>query len=580
MTDEHIERLREGDTLWPLARGIAQGILYPRACDSGAKCVLARYKSTAAPHVVRVNKLLHDYAGAKDESVPTALTSHGTLVAWFEQANVRLGKIAAYLESQFNALRGETGDFRKRSLLPNWTIDVYLDRINRALIAYEFVGQAGTGDGFNLDALSNLVLEGLRTNRTYDLAHVRSLVELVDEWLKKQQKRDEDIARIGDMIAQQCQQIVENARLDFDALQNGSVIDMLMLEHSRQERKGMLDVMVKYSAPYFPLEMQRLAQMVDNYCPAFDNLLGCGAGEIVGVSDQNKAELIAELQDISNSQGHGLDGNLHSTLEAEKSSLILCREVWGLPLLYYASLGTVYEAYEEDIQRADEYHIDWRETSENLPDIRVIDPQVYESIRENVEHVLFLMIVGIINCDAQGTYCISVDDWLGLGTDRFPLGSRLSRIIKKACEQQAIRNQMEKDRVDWEDKAAAKKWAMVYASCVLTYQHARTRVNWANTPQSFPLRNCFQILLEKVQQHLSDDQAGSLWHEFLRPKSASRDGAEAEAQFKATYQWLVDAGILCRVSPFVPIYQVDWRGLDQVELPAAGPRLQVKPPIE
>jgi hypothetical protein len=563
-------RLAEADTVYFPARKLAQRIEFPRACDRCQSFIVSGYKRTTAPIVRQLVQKVSNYVGAKDERKSPELEHHGTLCEYLENAGEQLKKIVTRLEERFTQSREEGGTDRTQSLFPTtWDESKYDDQINRALVSYGEIGPNASGSGFDWEKLADLVFAQLRADQPRDFSEARLLTDLLDYWFSKHQRAEKDIVRIAEMLATACRSVLYKAKLNLAAFYEGSVIDLLTINYKELERKRKLERFLRASAPYLPLDMQAQANMTRNYRPVFDNLLGKKAGDIPNTSAANEAELIEELDAYSQEIGGEIDGEVKSKLDGEKSALVLCREVWGVPLQYYSFLGTLHDVYSRAGRGVDECHINHNESWEDLPDVRVIDPEVYEQIRDNVEHVLFAMIKGTITCRKDGAYIVKVPDRFA-GVDTFRVGSRISRIIKKACEERAIREHLQRDRATWEQEASPKQWAIAFASALQTYEYSKREIKKDTDKHSSPLRNCFTMLLDRFQRQLMQTDEGRRWYDYLRrPNESERDFEQLMARHEAVFREIIDQQkVLFRASEHVPIYEVNWNRLDNLTLPA------------
>ena len=562
--DAPLKRMEEADGILIPAKRIAQRIEFGRACEWSETHTLAKYDFAAASHISRMMQRANNYLGSKDEVKPPELQNHTTLYEYFESATKQLERIITTLAERFEQTSQEEDNERNQSLFPsNWSPEKYDDQINRALISYSVVGAApGDEQRFDLDKLSEQVLAQLRDDNPRQFEDVRTLTNLIDYWFDNHLQSDNDILKLTETIARACRAILFKAGLDLSAFFEGSVIDQLMIEYKEDERRHKLTRLVRAAAPYLTLDIQSQASMTNNYQPIYNNLLGKRAGDINRSAD-NETELLGEVTELARDLDRRAEWKL-SSLDAEKTTIVLCREVWGIPLQYYDKLGFLHDAYRQT-RDVDSCHIDYRHSWEDLPDVRNVDPHIYSHIRDNVDNILFAMIRGTITCRKDdGAFIVKVPDKFS-GVDIVKVGSRLARIIRKVCEEEAVREFLQKDRVEWEDKATVKHWAAVYASALLTYEISRKEIEQEDDKRSAPLRNCFRMLLTRFRRRLMEEgPEGERWIERLRSPNGVQSDIDRDRQ-QAVYDRLLSSGLLFRSSEDVPVHEVDADKLDELD---------------
>ncbi|HND54018.1 MAG TPA: hypothetical protein PLV92_16520, partial [Pirellulaceae bacterium] len=440
----------------------------------------------------------------------------------------------------------------------------YDDQIGRALIGYPEVGkQAGTS-AFDWDRLHAQVLRLVKTEGPQELRGVSTLTQLIDRWFQLSATSDEEVKKIAETIAAACRKVLHAAQLNLADFFDGSVIDLMMVNLNSAERNSKIQNILKFSAPYLPLDLQNQATMTANYRPVADNLMGKKRGESPRSAANEAAldQLIeSELQRLSGMR----DGEINRT-DGSPSSLVLCREVWGVPLQYYLDLNRLYAVYQNSGRDRNESHINFRESEEELPDIRAIDPRVYEKIRDGIEYVLYAMMRSTVTC-RDGSYIVKVPDRFG-NMNTFAVGSRVSRIIKRCCESDAIREHLRRDQEEWERSATPKQWAALFASAWATYQDTSHLIRDQAAGVSPPLRNCFQLLLDRIIAHLNETQEGRQWFDALRVRTReNKDSTESIQAYEKLFAELKSRKVLFRAIAHVPIYEINWDALDEIRLP-------------
>jgi hypothetical protein len=241
--------------------------------------------------------------------------------------------------------------------------------------------------------------------------------------------------------------------------------------------------------------------------------------------------------------------------------MVLCREMAGFPLQYYAFLEQLDGSYHSPGlgRSVDECHINYHDTWEDLPDIRLIEDRGYADIRDNIELVLLAMILGDITVE-DGVFSVKVPDPMGIGVLHFRLGTRINRIIKHSCEKRGVRSYISQRWEEWTKRATVRDWAALYASVQQTYREISTRVyNVGGQNFSPPARNCFRLLVETVGQKMGARPEAQQVHQVLDPRNRHPGYADLFAE--------ISTKCLRRVSPHLPIFQIDEARVAELALP-------------
>ena len=85
-------------------------------------------------------------------------------------------------------------------------------------------------------------------------------------------------------------------------------------------------------------------------------------------------------------------------------------------------------------------------------------------------------------------------------------------------------------------------------------------------------------MLTRLQDRLKETAEGAQWFELLRARDAAKDAPDLVARYEQTYAHLVSSGLLFKASQYVPIYEVDWDKLAQLQLPTAARSLDGETP--
>ena len=561
-------RLEEADSLWFPARSLAQKIEFPRACDSCRASGLGKYRTAATPFVQTLMANVREYIGEKGKQRPNMLEHHGTLYDWLERAEEQLRKIGECLQKRFAAFRSESGSDRSQLLSPTtWTESNYNNQINRQLAIDPDIGPDAGGSGFNWSKLEERFFAQLKADRPHDFDQtMSSLMAFLDRWDERREHGEEAIKTIAETLAASCRNLLSKVALNLEEYYAGCVIDLLEIGCKSPERRERIDKFVRTSEPYLPMNVQVQAVVAGGYRPEPSNLLGLKKGDIVGASDANQEKLERDIDGWARDVGADL-ANV-AKLTNVKTSLVICREVWGVPLQFYDNIENLHQAYMERGRDVEFCHIDYHRTWEALPEIRAIKPEVYEAISQHVDDAIFAMMRGRVSYRQEDkSYIVRVPNFVGGGANTYPLGSRISRIVKKICEEERIRNFLHEDRAEWEStKASPKRWAMLYASALWTYDSTQKEFVVGGPDDVSPLRNVIRALLMRFQRQLTRTEEGACWLKFLR--LPDHEDQEACTRWKVLYEDLVDKKkVLVCASEFVPIYEVNWDAADKYEMP-------------
>lgn len=562
---EILERLREADQVpWP-AKSLAQRIEFPRAAEQIEQWVVSAYRKCSAPYIQNIVRTVGTYIDRRDEPAPE-LATHGTLKEYYQKVQTFLEQLGDRLHERFEQTCREEGNNRRQSLFPTWAPEAYDVKIAEALLANDKISNAeGSHQPFPFDRRS-LEAEVAAHLKLIDPEYtdVSSFSSLLEHWFHNHEANDEGVARVAEAIGIACRNLLEGSLKLGEAFADGHVIDLLFQQFSQDDRLRRARLLAACSAPYLP-SSDEVEREANNFKPEFRSVFGRRAGDKGNVSVRNASALEGEVRKESQVL-KGIKGTIDQVMDTDSTALVICREVCGVPLQYYAFLNQMHHAYHNQLEGSDrsidECHINWHDSWEDLPDVRSISSDVYAQIRNNVDEVLFAIIIGTIFVD-DGIFYVKVDDKY-LGTDMLRLGKRINRIIKHACEKPEVREHLQKQRVQWSQDAnkTPAKWAAVYASALQTYEDSRTVIKADERPQSPPIRNCFKLLMSMILEHLQVTDDGKLWAKFLREASEGKvHGNELFTKLQGELK------LLQRVTEVVPIYAVNWSNLDKLQLP-------------
>lgn len=560
-------RLVEANELYAPARTLGQKNTFDGACDATKAEIIDGYRGTAARHVHRVITKVREYIGKRGEGRPADLDRHGTLTDYFQEAETQLGKIGDQLQQRFREFSRQDDSDRCQILSPNWTEQNYYDILMAALGACTIVNP-NSSPRFEWALLEEQVFNELREENPQEYRSLASLTDLLDYWFDRRMTGEDAVKTIAETLANACRRfLTQRVGLNLSEYHNGCVTELLEVSCRADERRRRLEKLVRSSAPFLPLSTP--AELDPRGRPKFSNLIGAKCPNNIPGAVQRQTSVMGEMAALA--QNENADLGQPEPQPAEESSLLVCREVWGIPLQFYSYLNSLHEAYMERVSQntADECHINYNETWEDLPDPRPIHPDRYEQIEYNVEHAIFARMIGKIRSERQDdrtSYFVRVPGHVGFVDIR--LGSRIGRILMKACEDDRIWQYLRRVRNEWEDEAEKqpKKWALVYASALMTLDS--TQADFSDPKTISPLRNCMTAMVKNFQRQLSATDEGQRWLAYLRLPTEDRQ--ELKDAWNALYAKIVnDWKILVCESAQVPIYEVNEAAAEHLKLPDA-----------
>ena len=331
-------RLEEADSLWPPARKLAQRIEFPRALPTCEARVLGMYRTAAAPLVGTLMAGVRQYIGQENVPRPDNLDKHGTQYEWLAAAEEQLDKIGEHLRKRFADFTQQSGSDRSQLLSPKWSEKDYNEQINKQLANAQGIGYDAAGKCFHWANFERKFFTQLLADRPRDFGpNMANLAALLVRWFKRQ-----GTCSTGDRS--DCRdpgrclpRVSPEGGVESRGYYRGCVIDLLEIG-CPTERPERIDRFICTSEPYLPMEIQMRAEKNAGYKPVPSNLLGLKEGDIANgdVSKHNREKL---ERDIDEWAGDARANLLNvAKLPDEKTSLVLCREVWGVPLQFYDNL--------------------------------------------------------------------------------------------------------------------------------------------------------------------------------------------------------------------------------------------------
>jgi hypothetical protein len=266
-------------------------------------------------------------------------------------------------------------------------------------------------------------------------------------------------------------------------------------------------------------------------------------------------------------------------VQGNKSSILACREITGIPLQFFLNLEELHDAYHSGSDRSsDECHLNYHETWEDLPDVRILPAKTYGLIQRNIHEVLMAMVNGTIYCD-DGAFYVRVRDDHALASMPHRLGTRINRLVKHACEKQKVLSHIKKSNKLWSDRATPKHWGVLYLAT------SRTYLDSMNPPvegklKATPLQNCASRLINAIRKNLSVTDEGRQWLKHFTPPDVHEEldyESAKEAYDALIHRLLNEDRVISALKEGIPIYQVNLKLLDKVHLPSQGETSDASP---
>jgi hypothetical protein len=592
LTSSLLSRLEEATKVPFPVRQIALQIELARARVEAEIELKKQYKAIAKIDVRPALQSAIDYIGepGKSESGKVSEDEHGTLQGRMDRYTQPLRAIAYRLNDRFGVASAgrDLVNHRKQSLTVVWDERRYDEKINETLQLFEPVGRdplkpKGAGDKDDPDKfefvidwakLDELVRAEFKevVRRSRDLQRTEdqaipadSLADLLRYWVKNEMTNDDHIVKIAQWLAEACQSVLRSAGLRLADVQNGNVADLLINVKNDTQRRQMIEQMVVSAAPYLPTQILPN----DNIQAANHNLFGLSVGG-KETSEENVERITEIVATTAATRQPGGVANFGQRLETEQSSALFVRMMAGFPLQAYSRLNDLYDAYRDpntNTRTQNECHIDYKQSWEDLPDIRPISSETYDQIRKNIDLFLLNMMIGAISYpkDKEAFYVLIPDRYIGAGEDKICLGKQISRAIKRACDDPAIRHNMRERWDQWSANPSVKAWACMYESALRTLNETRFEITVeAGRNQSVPFRNCYGGLIRMIGNKLGAIEGGRAWLDALKPESSTNYG-EDEVRIKRRPTGLDSA--LKRINEHLKIYQIIHSKVESVALP-------------
>jgi hypothetical protein len=557
-----LARLEECNLVPTAFRKMAQGIEYTEAHQQTSARVETAYQKAAADEVEPLYPGIAKYIGAANQADDPSLNRHRTLYERYSKIKKHLKNMEEFLDNRFKISSLDDGhhETRRFSLSLGWDGEVYDKRIKTALVVNPNVGEVSPGKGdFDWRKLENAVLQRLREHE--GLEGVRDLAGLFDFWIGGLLANQAGIAEVSELIAEVCRFVIRrtdrSGGLPFEENEGaGNIVDYLAI---RTDLQSKIDNMVKASAVYFPTIPGNM--IATNFTPAYFNLYAQKSSEHLQNRQRNNQTVATAVRTMTQNRGER-DGSGHlpnEVLESDVSSLVLAREMTGFPLQFYSRLDELKRYYDTNVpitRSKDECHIDYREASDDLPDITNLSIDTYTKIRRTIGFVLQGMLTEVINW-RRGMFHIRMPDAFHTDFVDVTLGSRLNRAVKTACEHPTIPNYLQECWTNWLRDATDRHLAILYVSCRKTHRELQPTVNAAvRQVQYSPLRNCFEEIIKEAERLLNRTEDGQQWLQAVAPKLTGPHDSTPVLVSEDSLASKIERNCLHRMSDDLPIYQI------------------------
>jgi len=550
-------------------RGIALDVEYRRACESARNAVARRSAAGAGRYLESLYGWLGNYVGSPEAGEKTR-DEWRTLHEQFARIRGFLNGIVKKLDDRFDELQKVAQSERKRSLVPKWKPEEYDREMDAVLIHDPQVGTEEDGISVNWARLETAILEQSARDAKGDRI---PLADLIDRWIAASTDWGKAMPEIAERLQRACRAVLKGG-IRLENFGKGNVVDYLSSREGQEHRAKFLNDLVDYGAPYFPLISNRIQRLE----PAPYNVLGRPSGSDEA-GEMKAAAITAEIRGIAREKGAGNVDDIHRIEDGPPTSIVLVRELGGLPLYYYNGLAEMAQAYRDptlDVGRKT-CHIRWRETEWDLPDIKVIEPQLRGIIRDNCPYVLWMLILRRIKRDGEGMFCVDVPQ--DFGTRVVYLGTRINRIIKHACNHEGVRAYLADGWQRWVKRASTTAVAVLYCAIretLHTFPNVERAGEESDPP---PIGNCYCLLLSETEKLLMQrGEEGSRWVELLRPPREDDDRREQkEARYRQIAS-IIREKCLEFVSEDMRLYQVHEQRIEEIRLPASSSEAGIAEP--
>ncbi|MCX7406662.1 MAG: hypothetical protein NTZ32_01100 [Planctomycetales bacterium] len=541
-------------------RGVAIARTYSWAIDDAQHVLKERYRRKSLDFLDRIYGELQKYVGSgqqKEDGLVPSLMGHYRGIEHF------LRDVEATLTDRYDHFSHHAGNDLKISLLPDWKDEDYDHEINLALMRHEAIGAGSSSSMFDWTKAEKEILNHLFKGVPQ---RAQSFPDLIDHWMEQRGLNDDALKQIVEDIARACRLTLGDG-IDLKNFANGNVVNYLS---SKPEdfRKSTAKQLVDAAAPYLPATN---AARIENFRLCCRNILGRKGGDGPGAASNVKRveSLIGDVA-VAGARDQLLE-EIHDTKDLRPTRLALVRELAGFPLCLYSRLRELEDAY-FDTQLKDQRqtcHIKWRETYEDLPDILLVEDDEYRAIREYVDYVFRGIFLRFIECGPDGMFCVKISSPT-VGEQVIPLGLRVNRIVKHACDKPEVREFLKRSWQRWSsEKSTPTHFAVLYNALQQSRQLIQQR---RKSTEPLPSLNCIYRLMESTADDLKKTDEGQRWYALLRDRDSFDDDFDQwrDVRFPEVCRYIREACLTLADEELLPIYQINLKKVDAVLLSGAG----------
>jgi hypothetical protein len=552
-----LAKVVDGQNVGFPCRGVAVARTYGWAIDSSRHVLRERYRLKTVDSLERIYGELRKHVGS-DQQKTDGLTPS----IWKQYADVEqfFRSVESSLNARYLHFARHAGNDLKISLLPDWKDGDYDREIGLALMRNEAIRAASTRDTFDWPRAEREILSHLLEGVPAD---VQSFPDLVDHWMQQHRMSHDALKSIVEDVMQACRVTLGDG-IDLANFANGNVVNYLCSNAVTEDtRKLTAKQMVDAAAPYLPAtDVAR----IENFRLCCRNILGRAGGD----GPQAAANVRTIEETVNNAAVAGARDQelekIHDKSDVEPTKLALVRELAGVPLCLYSRLGELEKSY-LDPQLKDQRktcHIRFRETFEDLPDILMVEDDEYKAIREYVDYVFRGLLLGFIEREPDGMFCVKIHGPT-VGEKVFPLGLRINRIVKHACDKAEVREYLKGRWQRWtQEKATPTHFAVLYNALQQSRQLIQQR---RKSAEPLPALNCIYRLMESVACDLNKTDEGKKWYALLH----DRDSFDADFEqwrdvlFPEVCRHILDTCLALADEELLPIYQINPRKVEAVQ---------------
>jgi hypothetical protein len=220
---------------------------------------------------------------------------------------------------------------------------------------------------------------------------------------------------------------------------------------------------------------------------------------------------------------------IEQPVDGEPDTILLYKELTGLPLFLYSSLRQLASAYEQS-KNPSHLHINFKDTKLHLPDIERVDAEVYRNLRDIAPQVLFAIMTGSIVMREDGVFYLLSRH--GLSVQRIALASSLDRAIKEIARDHEKMNEVHDMHEAWllerdeeELEMAARKTATLLVGIQQLMETTRQaiKVKGAHKQLANPIYYSGAHLQSELVARLGASSVGETYRARYDSESKQRD---------------------------------------------------------